>query len=66
MNRPTTFKRDAADKKTGMTLAEVSAFLKDCLDLDVPADLSTKVKARLGWSAQIQQLEVTTNREEAS
>lgn len=47
--------RIAADKKTGMTVADLYAFAQHALALDV--DPRTPIKVTTGWRMQIQKLE---------
>ncbi len=53
----TTIAHSPADKKAGMTFAELRLFVQAAMSADVPDD--TKVEAYVGWGAQIQRLEVT-------
>ena len=39
-----------------MTLAELSAFLKDCVDCDIPMDATLKVKLK-GFRGQLHYIE---------
>lgn len=44
----------ANDKKAGMTLSEVSAFVFDALQVGLPGD--TKVEVSIGFRSQIQEI----------
>jgi hypothetical protein len=52
-----TIRRDALDKKAGMNLAEMAAFVQDAMRLDVPGNVVPK--PRMGWKGQIEGLMVT-------
>lgn len=43
--------RDAADKKAGLTLDELGAFVQACHRLGHPGD--TPIRAAVGWQAQM-------------
>jgi hypothetical protein len=49
-----TLGRAAEDKKAGMTLAEVAAFVQEAYRLDV--DPTVTVAARVGFSGQLQSI----------
>lgn len=45
----------AEDKKEGMTLEELAAFVQDCLRIDI--DPRTRIKAQIGFGSQLQRVE---------
>lgn len=47
----------ANDRREGMTLAEVEAFVKASQDMQVPGE--TGIKATIGFNGQIKRLELT-------
>ena len=49
-----TVTHDAADKKAGMTVSEVQAFVDQCMRAGLP--LTTPVKTALGWKQQCERL----------
>lgn len=51
-----TLETEAADKKQGMTLAELGELMRQAVELQVP--LSTPVRVTVGWSGQVQKVVV--------
>ena len=49
--------QDAEDKKAGMTLDEVGRFVQHAMRMGMAGD--AKVVVRIGFSSQIQRLEIT-------
>lgn len=52
----TSVKREATNKKEGMTLDELASFVQQAMKLDIPGDSTVKVVN--GFRQQIQTLEV--------
>lgn len=51
-----TVSQEAVDRKAGMTLAELEAFVRDARTAGLPGDMPIRVTT--GWASQIRMLEV--------